>query len=174
MITLLEVIYLIVTTLVVGFIFSGIIKRRETFKRFDFEDFKFACMVAAPGIIMHELGHKFSAIFLGLQASFHIWPTGLVIGIILKLIGSGFILIAPGYVSISAGSNLNMLLVALAGPLVNLIFWLVCGFLLKKNKGNFEFLFLTKEINKWLFIFNMIPIPPLDGSKVLLNLIAML
>ena len=31
-------------------------------------------------------------------------------------------------------------------------------------------LHLTKIINLWLFIFNMLPIPPLDGSKVFYHL----
>jgi len=60
-------------------------------------------------------------------------------------------------------------LIAFAGPLINLILWISAHYVLKyKNLGRKQAIFflLTKEVNKWLFIFNMLPIPPLDGSKV--------
>ena len=38
-------------------------------KRFDWDAFKFAALVTAPAIILHELAHKIVAISYGLQAS---------------------------------------------------------------------------------------------------------
>jgi len=175
MFSLLELLNLIIATAVVGYIFSGIIKIEKENglvlnKRFDWEKFKFAVLVAAPGIILHELAHKFTAIGFGLQAVFELFPLGLAIGIILKLIGSSFILLAPGYVSILGASNLQSSLTALAGPLINGILWLT-GYLVVKHLNNLSrksalFWIYTQEINKWLFIFNLLPIPPLDGYKV--------
>ena len=167
-----------VATLVVGYIFSGIVKlpRKDDViesytKRFDLEEFKFAVLVAAPGVILHELGHKLVAMSFGLQAFFEIWPTGLIIGVVLKFLGSPFILIAPGYVTVPANTTLQLVLTASAGPLVNLLLWIGSLLILKYKKNlsrnNALILLLTQNINKWLFIFNMIPIPPLDGSKVL-------
>ena len=66
------------------------------------------------------------------------------------------------------------IIVSLAGPLSNLSLAFICSFLLRffsplTLAGNiFFFLFL---INVSLFIFNLLPIPPLDGSKVFLNLL---
>ena len=180
-ITLTEIVYMLAVTGVVAYIFSGMVKRKPrdllSVKRFDWEDLKFAALVAAPGIILHELAHKFTAMAFGLNAVFEIWPTGLLIGVILKAVGSGFILLAPGYVSIASGfTPFQMMITAFAGPFINLVLWLGAGYLLKMpniTRAKALFLVMTQHINKWLFIFNMIPIPPLDGSKVLMGLIGL-
>ena len=44
----------------------------------------------------------------------------------------------------------------------------------KLNRNQTIFWGLTKQINIFLFIFNMLPIPPLDGFSVFRNLIVML
>ena len=177
LITLTEIIYLLITTAVVGYIFMGILPRAKGLyfhKGFNWNEFKLACLVSAPGIILHELSHKFVAIFYGLQAAFYIWPFGLFLAVFLKLISSPFILIAPGYVGISEGATTSQFaLIAFAGPLVNLVLWLGSSFVLNRarlTRKQAIALHLTKVINMWLFIFNMLPIPPLDGSKVFYGL----
>jgi Zn-dependent protease len=69
-------------------------------------------------------------------------------------------------------------LVALAGPasnLIGLIFsgvllsWLSSTFALGSNNLLIMFLVFLFQINLVLMIFNLIPIPPLDGSKLLLS-----
>lgn len=181
LITFLEVIYMVITTAVIAYIFMDFIKL-PTFnlynKKFDWNNFKFAALVAAPGIILHELSHKFVAIGFGYEATFQIWAFGLFLGIFLKWIKSPFMIIAPGYVLISiVQTNIQTSIIAFAGPLVNLILWLGSWAILnnarKLNRKTALFLYLTKQINMILFIFNMIPIPPLDGSKVLQGLISL-
>ncbi len=66
------------------------------------------------------------------------------------------------------------IIVSLAGPLSNLSLALVCSFLLHffspiSLVGNIFFYLIL--INVSLFIFNLLPIPPLDGSKIFLNLL---
>lgn len=60
-------------------------------------------------------------------------------------------------------------IVAGAGPLSNLAIALVFGAVIRLNifGGLNPVLFLIVVINTMLFIFNLLPIPPLDGSKVL-------
>lgn len=76
----------------------------------------------------------------------------------------------------------DMAYVAIAGPLSNLlmaIFWIIVlklGFYCLKNdvSGGFAMFYMGQAgilINLILMILNLIPIPPLDGSKVLLAIL---
>ncbi len=178
LITPLEIIYLIIVTAVIGYIFTGYVSIRPKTvynmmypNRFDLRDFYFSALIAAPGIIIHELAHKITAMSFGYPAQFQIFTFGLVIAIFLKLINSPFLIIAPGYVNIPAiESSLQYRLIAFAGPAVNLLLWAIAYLVLKYannlSRKQLAFLALTKRINMILFIFNMIPIGPLDGAKV--------
>ncbi len=179
LITFTEILYFVILTLVIGYIFSGkFVRRPKTVydmmhpKRFNLDDFKFAILVTAPAIILHELAHKFVAMAYGLSATFKLFPLGLGIGVFLKLINSPFILIAPGYVEIPPiGDAFAYRLIAFAGPAINLVLWLGSAFILKRAKNltraQSSALGLTKYINMILFFFNMIPFGPFDGAKVL-------
>lgn len=64
--------------------------------------------------------------------------------------------------------------VALAGPIANLIIALVFGFLLRFNlfPGTVaDFISIIVYANILLAVFNLVPIPPLDGSKLLYALL---
>ena len=172
--TLLEIFYLLLTVAVVGFIFSGLIRQNPLSRSiwFNWEDLKFSMLVASPGIILHELSHKFVALSYGFDATYQIWTLGLFLGVVLKLFSSPFILLAPGYVSISqASQGIHTSLIAFAGPAVNLLLWLGARSILHSSRSFSQKqllgLTLLRDINRWLFIFNIIPIPPLDGSKIL-------
>lgn len=180
-ISLIEIVHILAVILAVGYIFTGFIKfniKRDVLdayvKRFDWHEFWFACLVASPGIIFHELAHKFVAMGFGLSAFFQASYFGLLIGILLKLFSIGFIVLAPGYVLISGASNVESMITAAAGPLVNLILWISAILFIKykKHMTRKEAVFwaLTNQINKWLFIFNMLPIPLFDGAKVWITL----
>lgn len=180
LISVLEILDLLVMTAALGYVFMTYIPKSRTpyqivhERGFSWEDFFFAIKVTAPAIVLHELMHKFVALLLGLKAVFHAWYFGLFLGIFLKWIGSPFILFAPGYVSMGKSSPLLMSLTAFAGPATNLLLFLIAAGILNYathlTKGQALFLYLTKQINLFLFIFNMLPIPPLDGSKVFYGL----
>lgn len=59
----------------------------------------------------------------------------------------------------------DMILVALAGPLVNVVLAGALAFFYKI--ANNEYLLYGVYLNLGLACFNMIPLPPLDGSRVL-------
>jgi len=169
MFTFNELIDIVIMTVVVGYIFMDLF-RTNTFG-FDKHAFQFACLVTAPALIAHELAHKFVAIGFGLNATFHAAYLFLAVGVILKLMRSGFIFFVPGYVSIvgpAAIPPLQGAATAGAGPLLNLVLFAGSALLLRQKKlkkSTFIFLQVTKQINLFLFIFNMLPIPGFDGFQ---------
>ncbi len=182
MILLSEVFDAIVMTLGIGYIFMDMFRNRPvdvvdvySFKRgFNWNAFWFACMAIAPAIVLHEAAHKFVAQSFGLTAIFHAHYMFLGLGIILKLLSFGFIFFVPGYVSIlGSGTNLQFALIAFAGPFIHALFWLAATVILKNyklKKNYFYFWTLTKRINGFLFILNMLPIPGIDVFGVFSHL----
>jgi Zn-dependent protease len=69
----------------------------------------------------------------------------------------------------------DMALVSLAGPATNLLLAFVAGgvamFLPGISSGAENLLLRTVWLNLILMVFNLIPIPPLDGSKVLASIL---
>ena len=176
-ISLREIIDIALMSVIVGYIFMAIFKfSQDRFQTgFDWRSFKFAALVTAPAIILHELGHKFVALGFGLEATFHAAYTWLGIGVILRLLHTGFIFFVPAYVQIGCAVKdcvvppLQLSAIAFAGPFVNLVIFFICWGLLKKknlSKNMRLILYITKQINLFLFIFNMLPIPAFDGFKV--------
>ena len=76
----------------------------------------------------------------------------------------------------------GMAVTALAGPgcnlLITVVFLFLYGLLNRPLSGNpageiiLELLELTSYISLGFCIFNLIPVPPLDGSKILLSLLS--
>jgi Zn-dependent protease len=133
----------------------------------------YAFIAVGIGFLAHELvGHKLVAQHLGLHGEFRMWRLGLYIAIFSSLFG--FVFAAPGAVYVTPKydiwgradhvSNRKMGVISLAGPLVNLA---LAGIFYVLNLQNPSDLFsLAIFVNVWLGIFNMLPIMPLDGSKV--------
>ena len=184
--TIFELLDMIVMILAIGYIFHDVFRVQynnpvERFlqkkRGFLWHDFWFACSVVAPAILLHELGHKLLAVSFGLNATFHAAYGWLLIGIVLKLLSFGFIFFVPAFVSITgAATPLQDAIISFAGPGVNLILW-ICSLLVIRNAKAFKlgprsryYFGLTKQINMFLFIFNMIPFPFFDGFSVFSNL----
>lgn len=140
-------------------------------------------------IILHEIAHGYVAYRLGdptakyegrlnLSPISHIDIFGTIILPLLTFLMTGFIF---GYAKPVPYNPYNLknprkdsILIALSGPLTNIILALFYSFLYKiflfQQLGN-QFLSILSygiRINLLLAIFNLMPIPPLDGSKLLL------
>lgn len=177
-ITIYEVISALVITAVLGYIFSDYVAFPANpfdVKRFNWKAIRFAALLIAPAVIVHELFHKFVAMGFGFPATFHVYWAGLGIAVALKLFGAPFIILAPAYVSYPAlATHFQSMLIAFAGPFANLLMWLGSDYWLKYRKMSRRTalaLVITRQVNKFLFIFNMIPLPPLDGFSVLTGII---
>lgn len=124
---------------------------------------------------LHEMGHKFMARKMGCIATYKIWPIGVLIGlvsIVFGLIGAGIVFIAVGAVEImpySFGrwgfkvvklSQREMGLISLAGVGLNVFF----AVFFKLFPG--EIFQKLSYFNGLFALFNLIPVPPLDGTKL--------
>jgi Zn-dependent protease len=133
------------------------------------------------GITLHEAAHAYSAYLLGDDTAYrqgrvtlnplkHLDPFG---SIMLLLAGFGWGRPTPVAPARLKGGVLGPVSVALAGPASNLLIVLVCAVLFRfpafQTQGSTAFWLLVGMafVNALLLVLNLIPIPPLDGAKVI-------
>jgi Zn-dependent protease len=131
------------------------------------------------GITIHEAAHAWSAYMLGDDTAYREGRVTLnpishldVLGtVMLFMVGFGWGKPTPVMISNLRGARLGAVAVAFAGPLSNLLVVLVCAALYLFPQFQEGYLQLVIAgvafVNALLFVFNLIPIPPLDGSKIL-------
>ncbi len=145
-------------------------------------------------ITLHEAAHAFAARHFGDLTAYsqgrmslnpvkHIDPIGtIVIPLVLALLSSPFLFgyAKPVPVDFSRLNNpkRDMMWVALAGPAANLLMalgWMVLFFVLDAAGLDEEFFFRMAKggivVNLVLFAFNMFPLPPLDGGRIMTSLL---
>ncbi len=118
--------------------------------------------------LFHEFGHKFVAQKHGLWSEFRMWPTGLVLTLITPFLG--FLFASPGAVYIAGNMDQETNgKVSIAGPMVNIVmsFIGIIGCFTVNYSGWIIFFLMLGNLNAFLALFNLIPIPPLDGSKII-------
>ena len=122
------------------------------------------------GFILHEMAHRAAAKHYGLHAEYRAWSFGLVLAVILALV-TGFVFAAPGAVYIF-GKEIDRRkngIISYAGPLTNIVLgclFILLGLALPKVELISTIVAYGAGVNFFLALFNLIPIPPLDGSKV--------
>ncbi len=121
------------------------------------------------GFLLHELMHKYYAQKFGAWAEFRYSFFGLLLGLFTSFLG--LFLAAPGAVYISGNlTRRENGLVSAAGPLTNTAFSFVfvAAAVATSSLGGLWTTFFAGVafLDAWLGVFNMIPVPPLDGSKV--------
>ena len=151
----------------------------------------FYFVVIIPSAIIHEYAHGWMANKLGdstakykgrltLDPRAHIDPLGtLLMPLFLFLVSGGSFLFAYAKPVPINPYNLDdqrwgPMWVALAGPMSNFILAAVFGLavqILPATMPIVQFLVVIVYANVLLGVFNMVPIPPLDGSKVLFALL---
>jgi Zn-dependent protease len=145
-------------------------------------------------ITLHEAAHAYAAKYFGDNTAFsqgrmslnpirHIDPVGtLLIPIILFFVGSPFLFGYAKPVPVEYGNLRNpkrdMAWVALAGPAANLVMalmWMAAAVLLTAWQGADEYFLRMAQAgiitNLVIFAFNLFPVPPLDGGRILFSLL---
>jgi len=145
-------------------------------------------------ITVHECAHAWMANQLGdptarylgrisLNPLVHLDPMGSVMIVLTSLIGTGIGWGKPTPVNPSRlryGSRLGNAIVSLAGPVSNILVGLVFGlalrlaFMATLPNWAYDVLFALVSTNIIIAMFNLMPIPPLDGFAVLLGLISLI
>ena len=146
-------------------------------------------------ITLHEAAHGYAAKHFGdttaqsqgrlsLNPLVHIDPIGtIVVPVVLYLASGGAFLV--GYakpVPVNFGHLKNpkrdMAWVALAGPAANFVmafFWLLFGIVLQSTQLSEPYFYKMAEAgvltNLALLAFNLFPIPPLDGGRIVVSLL---
>lgn len=157
-------------------------------------------LLTLPAVIIaitfHEFAHAFAAVKLGdntprnqgrltLNPISHLDPFGFIL-LMFAHIGWGKpVQINPNNFNSNKSLSFCESMVALAGPLMNFIIAIIASFIyalimvLKPNiffgsqMGNILYLFVRMliTINIGLGVFNLVPLPPLDGEKIFKNLL---
>jgi Zn-dependent protease len=136
-------------------------------------------------LTLHELAHALAAYRLGdrtakdqgrltLNPLVHMDPLGSLI-LVVTYFGGSFLFgwakpvpVEPA--NLRTSPQVGMALVGAAGPATNFVLALISGAILAHNNltgDTFQIVAYSLEINVILGVFNLFPIPPLDGSRVI-------
>jgi Zn-dependent protease len=154
--------------------------------RLSIEIFVMGVIALVVAISVHEFSHALAARLQGdrtaedmgrltLNPLVHLDKFGTAM---LLLVGFGYGKPVPFNPNNLKNHRIGPAIVGLAGPLSNIVLVVIFSILFKylypvllDSPSYLRFLFILIQYNVVLFVFNLFPIPPLDGSKVLFALL---
>ncbi|WP_448579494.1 site-2 protease family protein [Thermosphaera sp.] len=166
-----EFLSLTVASLAIGFVFAS-----SQLYRLSIVSFSIVFSIGVLSIISHEIAHRQVARLMNCYSRYVIHPLGLLITLAsslpfvpIKFIMPGVTVIMPktyDYLKVKRIEGVT----SLAGPVTNIVI-ATLGFmsinLYSALTGFYSgYIYYLVYINAWIALFNLLPIPPLDGSKV--------
>ncbi len=117
------------------------------------------------GIVLHEIAHKVVAQSMGFESRYKLWEIGLVLVIAFAIITRGrFIFAAPGFVVTEGeASTRHRGLISLSAPAANIA---LAALFFAMGPG-VAWARSAAYVNALLAVFNLLPLPPLDGARVI-------
>lgn len=157
----------------------------------------YSLLLAVPAILIaltfHEFAHGYVAYHFGdptaknhgrltLNPLAHLDPMGTIMIFLIHFGWAKPVPVDPRYLG---NPKRDMMWIAAAGPLMNMVLALISGIVIRIFIGAglagsqagemtqivFQMLYYSLYINLALAFFNLLPIPPLDGSKILAGLL---
>ncbi|MGM0880660.1 MAG: site-2 protease family protein [Bacillota bacterium] len=164
----------------------------QSFLRYPLEDLPFLVLALIIAFTVHEFAHAYSAYKFGDDTAYNAGRVTLNPRVHLDVLGTILILIAgfgwakPVPVNPSKFSNprLMSIVVTAVGPLSNLLIGMIAVFMIVAisasgmlNESSVgvsmaveRFFSYVISLNFLLFVFNLIPLPPLDGYRIISDL----
>ena len=151
----------------------------------------FIIIIIIISVVIHEVSHGFVADMLGdptarlqgrlsLNPTKHLDPVGSFVVPLVAYALAGF---AIGWAKPVPYNPYNLkagkwgpAIVAAAGPASNFLIAIIFGLIIRFTGGSFSQSFIDLSVlvvlyNVLLAVFNLVPVPPLDGSKILFALL---
>lgn len=168
---------LIITIAVLAFIFSFREWGTETFDiTIGTKNLIVSVVLVAIAMLVHEVTHRVIALWLGYRTQFKAWITGLVVGLVVSFVSNGYLVfIAPGqlvFTHLTAhrlGKGYYELTykhlgwIAMSAPIANILFAVLLKIVYVAT--GIPVIQKLMMINIWIALFDMLPIPPFNGSR---------
>jgi len=173
-----EILHLLISILVLTIAFTFALSGNNLFtgltRGFRLENLTFFILLSFLGIttafFFHELSHKFMAQRHGLWSEYRMFPQGILLALLLGFL-TPFVFAAAGAVMFMGGAKTHETgKIAASGPLANIVIAFVTYIL-------YTFLFFESQIgsilgfvcliNAFIATFNLLPLGPLDGVKII-------
>lgn len=161
----------------------------QQFLRYPLQDFPYVVITLVIAFSVHEFAHAFVAYKFGdstaknqgrltLNPLKHLDPFGTIL---IFIAGFGWARPVPVNRFFFKNPRLAGILVSVAGPLSNLlmaslaylVWYSMLGFGVSESvqMGLFDFINIFIQLNMVLFVFNLLPFPPLDGYRIIEDLV---
>ncbi|MGB9827847.1 MAG: site-2 protease family protein [Thermosphaera sp.] len=166
-----ELLSLAIASLAIGFVFAS-----SQLYRLNIVSFSSVFSIAVLSVISHEIAHRQVARVMNCYSRYVLHPIGLLITLVsslpfvpIKFIMPGVTVIMPrtyDYLELKRIEGVT----SLAGPVTNIVLAMLGFMLINLYPGlpasYSSYVYYLVYVNAWIALFNLLPIPPLDGSKV--------